>query len=57
MEIALSLGQLVTIMGIPTAVTAFCFWLIERRIQKRDKKKEAEEAKKAAAEKEAAEKK
>ena len=32
MEIALSLGQLVTIMGIPTAVTAFCFWLIERRI-------------------------
>ena len=57
MEIVLSLGQLVTIMGIPTAVTAFCFWLIERRIQKRDKKKEAEEAKKAAAEKEAAEKK
>ena len=57
MEIVLSLGQLITIMGIPTAVTAFCFWLIERRIQKRDKKKEAEEAKKAAAEKEAAEKK
>ena len=51
MEIVLSLGQLVTIMGIPTAVTAFCFWLIERRIQKRDKKKEDEAAEKAKAEK------
>ena len=57
MEIVLSLGQLVTIMGIPTAVTAFCFWLIERRIQKRDKKKEAEEAKRIAEAKAEAEKK
>lgn len=57
MEIVLSLGQLITIMGIPTAVTAFCFWLIERRIQKRDKKKEEEAAERAKAEKAAAEKK
>lgn len=32
-------------MGIPTAVTAFCFWLIERKISKRDKKDEAERKK------------
>lgn len=56
MEIMLSLGQLITIMGIPTAVTAFCFWLIERRIQKRDKKKEDLAAEHAKAEAEAAEK-
>jgi flagellar biosynthesis component FlhA len=57
MDILLSPGQLITIMGIPTAVTAFCFWLIERRIQKRDKKKEEEAAERAKAAKAAAEKK
>ena len=27
----------------PSAVTAFCFWLIQRKIQNADKKREAEE--------------
>ena len=39
------LGALVVLMGIPTAATGFCFWMLEHRIQKREKQKEAEEAK------------
>lgn len=30
--------QLLMLMGIPSAVTAFCFWLVERKIKKRDEK-------------------
>ena len=30
-----SVTAILIAMGVPTAVTAFCFWLIERRIQKR----------------------
>lgn len=30
---------------LPSAVTGFCFWLIEQRIQKQTKKREAEEKK------------
>ena len=43
-------------MGIPTAVTAFAFWLLERKITKRDKEKERkdEEARRAEADKAAA---
>ena len=33
--------------SIPSALTGFCFWLIERRIQKRDKQKDAEEKERA----------
>lgn len=29
--------------SIPSAITGFCFWLIERNIKKQDKKREAEE--------------
>ena len=29
---------------LPSAVTGFCFWLIQRRIKKQDKKREEEEA-------------
>lgn len=33
------------VMGVPTAFTGFCFWLIERRITKNeDRKREREEA-------------
>ena len=33
------------IMGVPTAFTGFCFWLIERKIAKNEeKKREREEA-------------
>lgn len=28
--------QLLMLMGIPSAVTAFCFWLVESKIKKRD---------------------
>lgn len=42
--IQLDLMQLVALMGIPSAVTGLCFWLIQRDITKRDKAKEAAEA-------------
>ena len=38
--IEINIGALVVLLGIPTAVTGFCFWM-----QKREKQKEAEEAK------------
>lgn len=34
--IQLDIGQLVAIMGIPSAVTGFCFWMLQRRMTKRD---------------------
>ena len=34
--IQLDIGQLVAIMGIPSAITGFCFWMLQRRITKRD---------------------
>lgn len=43
--IEINSGALVALPGIPTAVTGFCFWLLEHRIQKRERQKEAEEAK------------
>lgn len=43
--IEINIGALVALLGIPTAVTGFCFWLLEHRIQKRERQKEAEEAK------------
>ena len=44
--IEINIGALVVLLGIPTAATGFCFWMLEHRIQKREKQKEAEEAKK-----------
>ena len=38
--INLTLGQIVALMGIPTAITGFCFWLVQRSITKRDKERE-----------------
>lgn len=43
MVIELSVGGLVTLLGLPTAITAFCFWLLQRRITKRDAAQEARE--------------
>ena len=40
--IEINIGALVVLLGIPTAVTGFCFWMLEHRIQKREKQKEAE---------------
>lgn len=42
---SINIGALVVLLGIPTAATGFCFWMLEHRIQKREKQKEAEEAK------------
>ena len=44
----------IIIAVIPSAVTAFCFWLVEHQIQKAEKKREKEEAerRKAAEERE-----
>lgn len=36
MSIELSVRGLLILLGIPTAVTAFCSWLLQRRITKRD---------------------
>ena len=43
MVIELSVGGLITLLGIPTAITAFCSWLLQRRITKREKAQEARE--------------
>ena len=32
------------VMGIPTAITGFCFWLLQRKITKADKAREKTEA-------------
>lgn len=42
--VEISIGGILALMGVPTAVTGFCFWLLERRIQQRDKKREQQEA-------------
>lgn len=34
--IQLDIGQPVAIMGIPSAITGFCFWMLQRRMTKRD---------------------
>lgn len=43
MVIELSVGGLITLLGIPTAITAFCSWMLQRRITKRDAAMEARE--------------
>lgn len=47
--IEINIGALVVLLGIPTAATGFCFWMLEHRIQKREKQKEAKRQKEAAA--------
>lgn len=49
MTIELSLTALLAALGVPSAITAFCFWLLQRRIQQRDEaaKKEQEARQKA----------
>ena len=46
--ITIDIGGLIALMGLPAALTGFCFWLIEHRIQKREKERDkaAEEQKK-----------
>ena len=44
MDVTISIYQLVIMLGIPSAFTGFCFWLLERKIQRREEqdKKERE---------------
>ena len=39
----LTIGGLIALMGIPSAVTGFCFWLLQRRITQQQVKKDKEE--------------
>lgn len=41
--VEISIGGILALMGVPTAVTGFFFWLLEHRIQKREKKREQQE--------------
>ena len=41
--ITINIGALIVLMGIPSAITGFCFWKIERKIQKREKQAEEQE--------------
>jgi len=43
MVIELTLGGLVTLLGIPTAITAFCSWMLQRRITRREAAQEERE--------------
>lgn len=44
MVIELSLGGLLTLLGIPTAITSLGLWLLQRRISKREAVQDAREA-------------
>ena len=48
MDITISLTGLLVVMGVPSAITAFCFWLLERQIQKREEETKAERARRQA---------
>ena len=36
--------EIVIAAGIPSAITAFCFWLLEKKLEKREKIREKKEA-------------
>ena len=44
MTIELSLGGLISLLGIPTAITAFCSWVLQRRITRREAAQDKREA-------------
>lgn len=44
----LGITAIIIAMSIPSAFTGFCFWWLERNIQKRDEKAKAERAKREA---------
>ena len=45
MDVQSVILPLILAMSIPSAITGFCFWLLERKIQKRDEENKALEAK------------
>lgn len=40
---ALTIEELIVLMGIPSAITGFCFWLLQRKLTMQHTKKEKEE--------------
>lgn len=42
--IELDIAQLVALMGIPSAITGLCFWLVQRRLTKRDEELDRRDA-------------
>ncbi len=40
----MDLGSLIVVMSIPSGITGFCFWLLERKMEKREKEREKKEA-------------
>lgn len=42
--IEINIGALVVLMGIPSAITGLCFWLIQRRLTKRDEELDRRDA-------------
>ena len=48
----MEIAEVLIIMGVPSAVTGFCFWVIEHRLQKRDQAEKEERMRRQQAEKE-----
>lgn len=44
MDISVNFTSLLVAMSIPSAITGFCFWLLERKMEKREAKREKKEA-------------
>ncbi len=44
MTVELSFGGLLSLLGIPTAITALCSWLLQRRITRREEAQDRREA-------------
>lgn len=42
--IELDIAQFVALMGIPSAITGLCFWMVERRLTKRDEELDRRDA-------------
>lgn len=46
--VTISVGAFVAALGIPSAITGFCFWLIQRKIKAKDEAEKTERAKREA---------
>ena len=44
MVVWMDLGMLAVAMGIPSAFTGFCFWMLERKLDRRQKAEEGKDA-------------
>lgn len=40
----MDITTLIVAMSIPSGITGFCFWLLERKLDKREKKRQEQEA-------------